>query len=83
MTRLILLHTFVALYCTHDINNKACRYFLGVTKQCSNVSSRGDLGWSSREVKQKVESVRLWCRLHNMPERRIVRRVHNWFKGRS
>ena len=58
--------------------NKACRYFLGVTKHCSNVSSRGDLGWSSCEVKQKVESVRLWCRLHNMPEHRIVRRVHNW-----
>ena len=32
--------------------NKACRYFLGVTKHCSNVSSRGDMGWSSCEVKQ-------------------------------
>ena len=65
--------------------NKACRRFLGVTKHCSNVSSRGDLGWSSCEVKQKVESVRLWCRLHNTPEHRIVRRVHNWSltKGRS
>ena len=49
------------------------------------MSSRGDLGWSSCEVKQKVESVRLWCRLQNMPEHRIVRRVHNWSlaKGRS
>ena len=52
--------------------NKACRYFLGVIKHCSYVSSMGDLGWSSCEVKQKVESVRLWCRLQIMPENRIV-----------
>ena len=46
--------------------SKAGQYFLGVTKHCSNVSSRGDLGWSSCEVKQKVETVRLWCRLRSM-----------------
>ena len=65
--------------------NKACRYFLGVTKHCSNVSSRGDMGWSSCEVKQKVETVRMWCRLRSMPEHRIIRRVHEWslLKGRS
>ena len=34
--------------------NKACRYFLGVTKHCSNVSLRGDLGWSSCEVNKKL-----------------------------
>ena len=46
-----------------SVLNKAGRYFLGVTKHCSNVSSRGDLGWNSCEVKQRVETVRLWCRL--------------------
>ena len=30
--------------------NKAGRYFLGVSKNCSNISSRGDLGWHSCEV---------------------------------
>ena len=34
-----------------SVRNKAGRYFLGVTKHCSNVSSRGDLGCTSCEVK--------------------------------
>ena len=55
----------------------------GVTKHCSNVSSRGDLGWNSCEVKQRVETVRLWCRLKNMPEHRIIRRIHEWSLPKS
>ena len=66
-----------------SVLNKAGRYFLGVTKHCSNVSSRGDLGWNSCEVKQKVETVRLWCRLRNMPEHRIIRPVHEWSLPKS
>ena len=61
-----------------SVLNKARWFFLDVTKHCANVSSRGTLGWSSCEVKQKVETVRLWCRLRNMPEHRIIRRVHEW-----
>ena len=65
--------------------NKVCRYFLGVTKHCSNVSSRGDLGWSYCEVKQKVEYFCTWCRLQNKQEHMIIRRVYDWSlaKGRS
>ena len=68
-----------------SVYNKACRYFLGVTKYCSNLSSRGDMGWDSCGVKQKVETVRLWCRLRNMPVHRTMRRVHEWsfLVGRS
>ena len=43
--------------------NKACRYFLGVSKNASSTASRGDMGWVSAEVKQKIKCVRLWCRL--------------------
>ena len=46
-----------------SILNKAGRYFLGVTKHCSNASSRGNLGWNSYKVRQRVETVRLRCRL--------------------
>lgn len=52
--------------------NKASRYFLGVSKNAPNVSSRGDMGWASAEVKQKIETVRLWCRIRNMPESRMI-----------
>ena len=27
----------------------------------SNVATRGDMGWVSCNVKQKLETVRLWC----------------------
>ena len=43
----------------------------------------GDLWWSSCEVKQKVETVRLWCRLRNMLGHRIIRRVHEWSPPKS
>ena len=58
--------------------NKACRYFLGVSKNAPNTASRGDMGWVSAEVKQKIECVRLWCRLKTMPEDRIAHKVHQW-----
>ena len=34
------------------------------------------MGWDSCEVKQKVETIRLWCRLRNMPVHRTIRRLH-------
>ena len=58
--------------------NKACRYFLGVSKNAPNIASRGDMGWVSAEVKQKIEYVRLWCRLKTMPEDRTAHKVHQW-----
>ena len=61
-----------------SIINKACRYFLGVSKNAPNVSSKGDMGWVSAEVKQKLETVHLWCRLRNMPEDRRIQKIHNW-----
>ena len=61
-----------------SVLNKACRYFLGVTKNAPNTSTRGDMGWASAEVKQKIECVRLWCRLKNMPGSRTAHRIHQW-----
>ena len=58
--------------------NKACRYFLGVGKNASNLATRGDMGWSSCATKQKLECVRLWCRLKQMSAERITRRIYNW-----
>lgn len=36
------------------------------------------MGWASAEVKQKIETVRLWCRIRNMPESRMIYKIHNW-----
>ena len=35
--------------------NKACRYFLGTSKNASNLATRGDMGIDSCIVKQKLE----------------------------
>ena len=60
------------------VQNKACRYFLGTTKNASNVATKGDLGWTSCKIKQKIETVRLWCRIRNMDRDRLCRKVHEW-----
>ena len=56
--------------------NKACRYFLGTSKNSSNIATRGDMGWDSCIIKQKLETVRLWCRLKNQHESRLSSKVH-------
>ena len=58
--------------------NKACRYFLGTSKNASNLATRGDMGLHSCYVKQKLEMVRLWCRMKQMPENRLSSVVHKW-----
>ena len=67
------------------VQNKACRYFLGGGKCASNVALRGDMGWNSCFVKAKLEVFRLWLKLRNVDDSRILKHIHNWSKlnGRS
>ena len=58
--------------------NKACQYFLRVSKNAPYNASRSDMGWVSAEVKQKIECARLWCRLKTMPGDRTAHNVHQW-----
>ena len=37
------------------------------------------MGWYSAEVKQKLEVVRLWCRLRNLPHNRTVSHIHKYY----
>lgn len=62
------------------VQNKACRYFLGGGKCASNVALRGDMGWNSCYVKSKIEVFRLWIKLRNTEEERILKCIHNWSK---
>ena len=36
------------------------------------------MGWDSCIIKQKLETVRLWCRLKNQHESRLSSKVHKW-----
>ena len=58
------------------VQNKACRYFLGGGKCASNVALRGDMGWNSCFVKAKLEVFRLWLKLRNVDDSRILKHIH-------
>ena len=62
------------------VQNKACRYFLGGGKCASNVALRGDMGWNSCYVKSKTEVFRMWIKLRNVSDDRILKTVHKWSK---
>lgn len=62
----------------NTVQNKACRYFLGLGKNGSNIASQGDMGWTSCTVKQKVEASRLFFKVQAAPEDRIVKKLFTW-----
>ena len=66
-----------------SVLNKACRLYLGVSKHAANNATKGDMGWYSAEVKQKLEVVRLWCRLRNLPHDRTVHKIHKYYCTQS
>lgn len=72
----------------HQINfiqNRAIKFFLGVSKNSSNLATRGDLGWLSCINKQRLEAFRYLLRLNSMPKDRLISKVHSWSmqNGRS
>ena len=65
----------------NTVQNKACRYFLGVGKNASNAATRGDMGWTNCFVKQRLESCRLFCKLSNTTDNRLVKSIFKWSKS--
>lgn len=59
----------------NTVQNKACRYFLGLGKNAANLASQGDMGWSSCVTKQKLEACRLFFKLKSSPEHRLTHSV--------
>ena len=60
------------------IQNRAARSFLGVHRFASNVAIQGDIGWDSCRVRQKLNVIRLWCRLIAMNPSRLTKRIFLW-----
>ena len=59
----------------NTVQNKACRYFLGLGKYASNLASQGDMGWSSCAHKQEIEACRLYFKIQRTPEHRLVNKI--------
>ena len=65
----------------NTVQNKACRYFLGLVKNAANIATRGNMGWTDCFVKQRFESCRLYCKLTNITDDRLVKRMFSWSKA--
>ena len=66
----------------HSVQIKVCKYFLSVVKNTSNISTRGDMGWSSCVSKQRISCVRFLCKLIRMDESRTVSIIWRWASRR-
>ncbi len=64
--------------CIAAIQNRACRYYMGLGKYAPNVALEGDMGWFNHEHHLWISVTRLWCRLVNMNNNRLNKRVFLW-----
>ena len=58
-----------------SVQNRAIRYFLGVHKLVSIHAITGDVGWINPHTKQKLNMLKLWNRVVDMPESRLTRKI--------
>jgi uncharacterized protein YeaO (DUF488 family) len=67
--------------CVKAVQNRACRFFLGVGRYTPTHAVMGDMGWTSTEHRQWVAVSRVWCRLVNMSGDRVNKAVFVWARG--
>ena len=64
----------------NTIQNKACRFFLGVGAKAANTATRGDMGWQPQLHYQYIEVMRLYHRLETLPNSRLNSKIHHHCK---
>ena len=64
----------------NNVQNRASKIFLGVTKLTSNTAVQGDLGWLSCHAKQRLEVLRFFYKLENSDNSRTFYKIHLWSK---
>jgi hypothetical protein len=69
--------------CVNAVHNRACRFFMGVGRYTPNLAVQADMGWTSPWQRRWVSVVRQWCRLCNMPNTRLNKRVFVWANTRA
>ena len=57
------------------IQNKACRYFLGVHNFTAIPALYGEMGWLPSKFRKYMSILRFWNRLVNMPIERLTKQV--------
>ena len=64
--------------CINAMQNRACRFLLGVGKYTPNNAVSGDMDWKLIFRKQWKAVINLWCRLNNVSSDRVHRKVFVW-----
>ena len=57
------------------VQNRACRFFLGLGRYAPNAAVNGDMGWPAPEHRQWMCITRKWCRLVNLDESFTTKKV--------
>ena len=64
--------------CINSIHNRACRFFLGVGRYTPNAAIQGDMGWKMMYHRIWINTIRHWCKMCNLDNRRISKKVFLW-----
>ena len=62
----------------NTVQNKACRFFLGVGKYSPNTAANGDMGWVPPHIKQLKTVLSHWFRLSHMGNERVNKQIFHW-----
>ena len=60
------------------VQNRACRFFLGLGKYAPNPAAQGDMGWVLPEHRQWICVIRQFCRMINMEGTLLSKRIFTW-----
>ncbi len=63
-----------------QIHNRALRFFAGVHRLCPIPGFTGDMGWPDNLSRWKIERIRLWNRLVDTSNDRLVKKIFLWDK---
>ena len=60
------------------VQNRACRFFLGLGKYAPNPAVQGDMGWILPKHRQWICVIRQFCRMINMDDTLLSNRIFTW-----
>ncbi len=69
--------------CINAIQHRACRFYMGVVKHISKTAIQGDMDWILPSQRQWINVTRYWCRLMNMNNARVNKRIFLWALDKS
>ena len=64
--------------CINAVQNRACRVFLGLGRYAPNAGVHGEMGWVLPFHRQWMSISRFRCRLSQMNEDRLPRKIFKW-----